>query len=110
MKLNSSALHYGVLLALLDVVTFPFVKLVSLGSLSTGWMFLPILLYSIGPVLLLKSLQVEGLAVINFLWDLISSVLITILGIYVFKEKINRVKALGIFLSFICIMLLSYEE
>jgi len=110
MNLNTSALQYGTLLALLDVVTFPFVKLVSLGYLSTRWMILPILLYSIGPVLLLKSLQMEGLVVINFLWDLISSILITILGIYVFKEKINRIKALGIFLSIISIMLLSYKE
>jgi multidrug transporter EmrE-like cation transporter len=107
--INYTTIGFGVFLALLDVVAFPFVKYVSLGS-KVKWMAIPVILYAISPFILLESIKAESLAVMNLLWDTISTVFITILCIFVFKENISSTKLIGMVLSLFSILLMSYEN
>ena len=107
--INWRSLTFGVILALVDVVAFPFVKQVSLGS-NHYWMIVPVLLYGLSPLLLLQALRMEGLAVMNFLWDTISTILITFLCICFFREKLSNTKVIGALLGIASIGLLVYEQ
>jgi multidrug transporter EmrE-like cation transporter len=44
----------------------------------------------------------------NLLWDVASDVLVTITGLWFFGEKISRTKMVGVVLSLISIVLLTY--
>jgi multidrug transporter EmrE-like cation transporter len=44
------------------------------------------------------------------MWDVISSVLVSAIGLYYFKEKLSHTRILGVLVSFVAIYLLSYDE
>jgi multidrug transporter EmrE-like cation transporter len=70
------------------------------------------LLYGLGVVpLLLKTLEYEGIGMVNFLWNIFSTILMFGIGMYIFKEKIHYLQVTGILISFIGIamVLLSPE-
>ena len=108
MNFNWPSIGFGLGLACTDIVAFPIVKYVSLGARPI-WLLFAVLVYALNPILLLLSLKTEGLAIINLLWNTISNIIITAIGIYMFKEKISGVKKIGIVLSIISIGLLTYE-
>jgi hypothetical protein len=101
-------LGYGLGMAVLDVTSFPIVKYVSMG-LNPMWMIIPVCLYAFAPLVLLKSLQSETLTVMNVLWDVMSTVLVTCMGLFYFGEKISLIKLCGVILSIVSIGLLTYE-
>lgn len=105
---NLDALRNGLTMAALDVTAFPIVKYVSLG-LNPMWMFIPVCMYAYAPILLLKSLKHETLTVMNAMWDVMSNVLVTCVGLFYFGEKVSWIKLCGVILSIISIGLLSYE-
>lgn len=58
------------------------------------------LIFAVGVVpLLAKTLQYDGIGMINFVWNVFSTVLMFAIGIYIFSEKITRLKSIGILLS-----------
>jgi len=105
---NTESLRYGLGMAALDVTAFPIVKYVSMG-LDPVWMIIPMFLYAFEPLVLLKSLKHESLTVMNLLWDVMSDVLVTCMGLFYFKEKVSLIKLCGVVLSILSIALLSYE-
>lgn len=50
----------------------------------------------------------EGVIIMNLLWDLLSSVVVTFLGLYLFNENISTTKWAGIVLSFISVYLMAF--
>ena len=108
MLLNLNTLGYGALLTVLDVLAFPIVKGVSTG-LNSFWMIVPIFLYSLNPIILLRSLQTEGLVIVNFVWNMLSSITILLVGKYIFKEVISPTKMLGVVFSLTSIFLMTFN-
>lgn len=105
---NLNILRYGLGMAVLDVAAFPIVKNVSLG-LNPMWMIIPVCLYALEPIVLLNSLKHETLTVMNAMWDVLSDVLVTCVGLFYFGEKVSWTKLCGVILSIISIGLLAYE-
>ena len=94
-------------MAVIDVIILSLLKLISIGSIKNMlWMIIPTIVYSIQPWIFLKSLQFESLTVMNLLWDMMSDVLVTIVGLFLFKEQLTIRKLCGVGLSFISIYLL----
>ena len=108
--LRWNVLFYGTILALVDTTMMPITKLVSKNTLGIGGMIIPTLIYALDPWIFLQSLKFETFVVMNFVWDLISDVLVTFMGIVVFGEHISMMKAAGIALSFVSLFLLTYDE
>ena len=104
--MNWQVLGYGTALALMDVIMMPIVKLVSSGKLPMWSMAFTTLMYAGGPWLFLQALSVDGMVVTNVIWDLVSIVIVTLIGLVFMGEKVNTLKKIGIALSFICIYLL----
>jgi multidrug transporter EmrE-like cation transporter len=100
---------YGMLLASMDVVMEPIAKLVNQQSLSVSWMIFPTLVYAINPWIFLSSLRVEGIAIMNLVWNLVSNVFITGIGLYIFKEQLTTLKWIGLVLSFAAMYCLTAE-
>jgi multidrug transporter EmrE-like cation transporter len=105
---NIDTLRFGLGMAALDLTAFPIIKYVSMG-LNPMWMIIPVCLYAYAPFMLLNSLKNETLTVMNVMWDVMSVVLVTCVGLFYFGEKVSLIKLCGIVLSIISIGLLTYE-
>ena len=108
MSLNWKSLLFGTGLVGIDLVAFAFVKSVSLGW-NPNWMMIPTILYALNPYILLQSLKYENLSIMNLLWNLLSNIFITLIGVFVFKEKLSKFKTLGVFLGMIGIFIMAYS-
>ena len=104
------ALAYSSLMAIIDIISLGLVKASYLGSLPlfTG-LFLSTLIYATQPFLFYNSMRFEGMAVINLLWNVLSSIVVTLLGILYFEEKLNNKKLIGALFSIVAIILLASD-
>jgi drug/metabolite transporter (DMT)-like permease len=109
LNLNWSVLGYGFALALVDATMMPIIKGVSKRAFPRWIMLLPTLIYALDPWIFLKALSLESMVVMNFIWDLMSDLLVTFLGVVILGERIPPTKAIGVALSFIAIFFMSYE-
>jgi multidrug transporter EmrE-like cation transporter len=107
---NTIPLAFAATMASIDTFMLSFLKYISVNKQSAGWLLLPMLVYTFQPVLFYFSLQYETLIVMNLLWDVISDVAVTFIGLFYFKEKIGPYKRAGVLLSFISIVLMSLND
>ena len=106
-----TTLMYGLIMALIDAGTLGIVKGVSRdGIKSLMFMTIPTLVYAIQPWVFLSAIKNESMTVINLTWDLISDVLVSIVGIFYFGEKIGFVRTCGLLLGLVSLALLSWNE
>jgi len=94
-------------MAFIDVITFGLLKSIHLKWISSLYLIVPVLFYALQPFIFLRSLNYEGIAIMNVLWNLLSTVFVTIEGKLMFKEIISERKVIGILLSIVSIYLLS---
>lgn len=109
MSLNWRTLAFGLGFGLMDSIALPIVKGVSMGW-DPAWMVVPALLYAGSPFLFLTALRQETLTIMNLVWDLTSDLIVTFIGLIIFAETISPIKALGVGLSFLGLMLMSWES
>jgi multidrug transporter EmrE-like cation transporter len=58
------------------------------------------ILYALGVVPLLQYASVfHGIGMINFIWNIVSTIFGFAIGMYWFKEKVNNLQLIGILLS-----------
>ena len=103
-------LGYGTVLALVDVGMMPIAKGVATKSLPFWLMIVPTLVYAADPWIFLQSLKIESMVVMNFVWDLISDILVTFTGLVLLGEKVSTMKSIGIGLSFVSLYFLSHDS
>jgi drug/metabolite transporter (DMT)-like permease len=106
--INWHTLGFGAAFGLLDSISLPLIKSVSNGW-SKAWMIIPVLLYGASPFLFLKALEKESLTIMNLAWDLSSDLIVTLIGLFVFAERLPPTKLLGVLFSFIGLFLMTYE-
>lgn len=104
---NYRTLFYAMIFGLMDCITLPIIKGVSIGW-KPFFMIIPVLINAISPFVFLKGLEKESLTVLNLVWDLASDVVVTIIGLYLFSEKLNIYKLAGVMLSFVSLILMTY--
>jgi drug/metabolite transporter (DMT)-like permease len=108
-RMEHAPLIFGSLMAGIDVLSLGLIKAIHLNWISPYFFVIPVLIYACQPVLFLNSLNFEGMAVMNIMWDLLSGIFVSILGLYFFKEKVSTKKFAGLLLSILCIYLLSSD-
>ena len=100
------AIVYATVMALLDVVIMTLLKLKSTSALTSPYILpLTMAIYSLEPLLFFKALSIKGMAILNILWDSISNILIAVVGVFIFGEKMSLTNWLGIFLCTVGIVL-----
>lgn len=65
------------------------------------------LMYGLGVVpILAYGLNYEGIGMVNFLWNVFSTLSMFVIGIYVFKEKVHNLQVMGVGISLLGIGLI----
>jgi multidrug transporter EmrE-like cation transporter len=108
--MNFAVLGLGLLMASLDGIILSLLKAVSLSWFSSiRWMIIPTIVYAVQPWIFLQSLRLETLTVMNLLWDVLSDVIVTLIGLFYFGESLSMSKKLGVVLSLFSVYLLTNE-
>jgi EamA domain-containing membrane protein RarD len=100
------------ILSINDVISFGITKEVFLGiNLSSlYWLIIPFLLYGSQILLFYYGLsKINSMAVLNIYWNLISSIIVTLIGIFYYKEQINGLKTIAILLAFLSISIFTID-
>ena len=104
---NLQPIVYGTYMATVDVFMMGILKAIHLGWLNKVFIFLPTLLYSMQPWVFLASLKFESLTVMNLMWDVMSDLLVTFMGIFFFQEKLKSSQMIGIGFAFAAVFFLT---
>lgn len=110
-KFNSLPLFMGTMMALVDVVMMSSAKMVRQGTLSSnvGTPF-AFLIYTLQPLIFMKSLNYEGMVITNLTWDLMSDILVTLQGIFIFGETLSPLRWIGVIFAAIALVLFGYTH
>jgi multidrug transporter EmrE-like cation transporter len=104
-------LGFASIMALIDTAVLSWFKSYHIGTLTwRGIVPFGMLLYALQPLIFLQSLNYENMTIMNILWDVISDIFVTTMGLFYFKEKLSPIKMAGLSFAFIAIVLLSYDE
>lgn len=109
-NINIIPLAFGAIMASLDSFMLSFIKYMSIEKSFVRYLFIPMIIYALHPVLFYFSLKYETLTVMNLLTDLMSDVFVTMIGLLVFKETIGPYKKAGVIFSFLSIILMSMND
>lgn len=108
---NLTGLGWGGLMALMDSTVLSLLKAYSIGLIqSRSVILISMLIYSIHPLIFLESLKTNGLIIMNLLFDVMSDIIVTCIGLFYFSEKLTNIKRVGVLLSVISVILLSWKE
>jgi len=69
-----------------------------------------LLLYLAVGYILYRALIIGELAMTNIIWNILSIIVITFIGIFYFKEKFTTTKWIGLGLLIISILFIEYDE
>jgi multidrug transporter EmrE-like cation transporter len=108
---NLIPLAFAGLMAFIDTIVLSLFKGYSSGLIK--WRaVVPIgmVLYSLHPYIFLQALNYESMTVMNLLFDVLSDISVTIMGLFYFKESLSNIKRVGLVFAFIGIILLSYDS
>uniref|UniRef100_A0A6C0BTQ6 EamA domain-containing protein n=1 Tax=viral metagenome TaxID=1070528 RepID=A0A6C0BTQ6_9ZZZZ len=96
----------GAVLALLDTVSLPLLKTAYITN-NHFFLSLGVVIGVVQKLIFYNSMKYTTLTVLNVLWDLLSDVFVSLVGIFIFRESITTTKLVGIALSFVSIYLLN---
>jgi drug/metabolite transporter (DMT)-like permease len=97
-------------MASIDAVALSLMKKVSLKSLSPFYVIGSMMLYALQPLLIWKALSYESMIVVNFLWDIVSDILVTLVGVFYFGEVLGYRKWLGVALGIVAMYFITCDD
>lgn len=102
---------FGLVMALIDINMMGTLKFIDQGKLAYNIGFpIATLLYAFQPYVFLKAMSHSNMLSTNLIWNLASNILVTLLGVFFFKEKIKGLKWLAIGLSLFSLGIFAYSE
>ena len=107
------SIFFGLMLATNDIINMGITKKITLNEFNFNWLYLVFVLYGFQMVIFYYGLQVTSMSVLNLTWNLISNIVITIIGIYYFKENISHLERWGILFALFALflfMMASYQN
>ena len=110
-KFDMLPIVFGTVMALIDITMMGTLKLVDQGKLAYA-VGLPVatLLYAFEPYVFLKAMTHSNMVVTNLIWNLASNILVTLTGVFFFRESIKGLKWLAIALSLFSLAIFAYSE
>ena len=108
--MNTTPLLFATGMAGIDAIAFSIMKKIFEKTLSPGFALASMALYSLQPLILWRALSFESVTVMNILWNLISDIVVTIVGVFVLGETIGLRKWLGIVFGLIAMYLFTFED
>ena len=62
------------------------------------------------PYMIIYSLHFSGIGTVNFLWNIITTVFMILIGYYLFNEKINHLHHISLLLGIASIIILYFAD
>lgn len=109
MNKNLTSIAIGLVLAVFDLLNMGAIKNVSRGAFKPAVMWIVTILYAAQPWIFLKGLNYTSMAVLNLSWDLISDILVTLSGLFYFRESLTNYKMLGVLFAVVSIILFTVD-
>jgi multidrug transporter EmrE-like cation transporter len=104
-------IFFGTLMAVLDIFMMSSVKLIKTGSLTyTFGLPFATIVYALQPYVFLKALNYENMTVVNLIWNLMSDVIVTLQGVFIFGESIAGLRWLAVSMSIVSLILFAYTD
>ena len=104
-------IFFGIVMALIDINMMGTLKFVDQGKLAYAiGLPIAILLYAFQPYVFLKAMSHSNMLTTNLIWNLASNIMVTLLGVFFFKEKIKGLKWLAIGLSLFSLGIFAYSD
>ena len=105
---------YGLLVAFIlamnDVISFGIAKLIYLEIFSINSLAIPIILYGFQLPIFYYGLKFSSMKLLNVSWNLISNILVSSIGFFYFKEKVNNIEIVGFIFAFLSIICFAYGD
>ena len=99
---------HGLILALIDATVLPLLKLRFTHKVNGIWpLITAFIAYGSQTLIFFNSLRYETMTVMNVLWDVMSDIIVTIIGLFILKEVVTKKKIIGICIGFVSLYLLS---
>jgi multidrug transporter EmrE-like cation transporter len=104
-------IYFGTAMAVVDLVMMGTVKMVTQGTLSRG-VGLPFAVgvYALQPILFWNAASFQGIVASNLIWNMISNILVTVQGIFIFGETFSGLRWVGIGMSLLALTILSLTD
>ena len=96
MSILNNGIIIGLSLAIIDIISMGMVKEINIGNLHDKWLSIAFILYGIQMLIFNYGLSKTSMTILNLNWNLFSSIVITLLGIFYFKENITNLETYGI--------------
>ena len=77
---------------------------------NNNYYILGVFIYIIVPLILYKLLLKGSLSIINSLWNVSSIILVTMIGLTFFKDKVTKYKIMGILFALSSIICMEYDN
>ena len=106
---NLIPFSFAIFMSSIDAIVLTGLKEYSLGNYFPFMIPMAMIVYSMQPLLFLKSLNYESMTVMNVLQDITSNVIVSLIGLLYFKESLTLHKKIGLVFAFIGIAFMSYE-
>jgi multidrug transporter EmrE-like cation transporter len=91
----------------IDVVVLSLLKARHIGEVTGNWVFIfAFLVYGFQSIVFYKALSFATLTTMNIVWDVTSDVLVTLMGLYFFKEALTWSQKIGVLFAMIAMVLL----
>ena len=104
------ALFLTILISFENVALFS-IKKFSINHLNYNWLIICVLIYGLAvPPLLYKMLAYEGIGMVNFFWNIFSTLSGFAIGILLFSETVTHLQWIGVFLSMLGIGLVTLSD
>jgi multidrug transporter EmrE-like cation transporter len=108
---NTLPIFFGSVMALIDIFMMSMVKMVSNKTIRSGiGIPLSVGLYALEPLVFLKAMKYEGMVVTNLVWNLMSDIIVTLQGIFIFGESIKGLRWVAICMSIVSLALMAYTD
>jgi len=101
---------FALMMTFVDIFMMGSVKLITQNKLP-GWFFgLSMLSYGLQPMIFIQATRSGGMALSNLIWNLMSNIIVTIIGVFYFGEKMRGVKWIGIGMGLFALILLAMDD
>jgi EamA domain-containing membrane protein RarD len=102
---------FGLMMAGIDIGMMSVSKLTHLGKLPyVGGLALSTAIYALQPFLFLKALSFESMVAVNLVWNLTSSLMVTLIGIFFFKESVKGLRLLAVLIGLCSLILFAFTN
>jgi hypothetical protein len=110
MNIFNNGIIIGLCLAITDIISMSITKQITVGYLQNKWMVFAFILYGCQILIFKHGLELTSMTILNLTWNLFSSIVITLIGVYYFQEKINDLESYGILFALFSLFLFSVNE